>query len=243
MRVFPRPLAASPLHFRKLALGFVALCFLLHPLAVPAHADNPVSEFFSALKDGQSAGRVQAAEVGLRKSLEARQISQQNYNAAAQVSQRLVNQLESKHQGSGTFAWMENRMRNAILSDPPGHASDLQMAAALIYEEAAREVANPPRAGNSPSVTRREESATPAKPPLSREPQNQPPQAEKGSFPSQAIPILVVLIGGVSGLVWLMRRRRKPVNVSYVQVKSPVSAADSPPSEQVPATNRGTDGR
>lgn len=252
MRVFPRPFATTCLHFRKLALGFLAVCFLLQPLAVPAHADNPISEFFSALKDGQSAGRVQAAEYGLRRSFEARQISQQNFNAAETVSQRLVNQLESKHQGSSTFTWMENRMRTAILSDPPNHASDLQIAAALIYEEAAREV-NQPKvgspAGNPSAAPRREASATPAtpatpaKPPLQAEPPNAPFQNEKSSFPSQVIPILVVVIAGIGGLVWFVRRRRKPVNVSYVQVKPPVSTGDAPPSEQVPAANRGTDGR
>lgn len=243
MRVSPRTLAFLHPYLRDLATGFFALWLVLQPLAAPAHADNPISDFFSALKDGQSAGRVQAAEYGLRKSFEAKQISQQYFNAAEQVSQRLVNQLESKHQGSSTFTWMENRMRDAILSDPPAHAGDLQLAAALIYQEAAREAANPSKPGATSSAARHEESALPAKAPRPVEPATLPPAQKKKLPPAQAIAVLGVLIGGISGLVFLMRRRQKPVNVSYVQVKSPVAPADASQSGQVPSTDRGTDGR
>lgn len=244
MRVCPRPLAFLHPYFRSLALGFFALWLVLQPFAGAAHAANPVLDFFSALKDGQSAGQIQAAEYALRQSFQARKISQQYYTAGEAISQRLVNELASKHPDSSVFAWMENRTRDSILSDPPNHASDLQAAANLIYAEAVRETANPPKPGAAASATaRREEPSATAKAPAPIEPASLPLQQKKKLPPAQAITILAVLIAGIAGLVFLMRRRRKPVNVSYVQVKSPAEPAAASQSGQVPATDRGPDGR
>jgi hypothetical protein len=222
---------------------------VLQPLAAPARANNPISEFFSAISDGRSAGRIEAAQFGIRQTFLAKKISQQYFDAADQVSQRLVDELAAQHPDSKTFAWVASHQKELILSDPPNHAADLQIAATMIYQEGLREEANASNpnskpATRTPGAARREEStpaATKATAPF--EPASLPSQPKKKLPPAQAITILLVFIGGIAGLVRLMRRRRKPVNVAYVHVKSPVEPADASQSQPLPAADRGTDGR
>lgn len=237
MRLFPRRRSTSSTILGK----FVGAVFLpwiaIALLSIPARAENPVSEFFSALKDGQDAGRVEAAQYGFRQAPRSPSVSAQYLNAAEAVAQRLVNQLSAKHPGSQTFAWMANHTKDAILSNPSSHASDLQAAANLIYAEAAREAANPATSAANPAATTGPNSQAEI-------PHQLPPLPARQPASSPALPIFLVLLAAViAGALWLKVRRRKATKVSYVEVKSPVPAADASQTAQTFTANRGADGR
>jgi len=215
-------LAFCPPDARRLVLGAVAVCLILAPFAAPLHAQGG---FFAQVKaDGQNAAVFEAADYGLDQQRQAGKLSDHDYELAHQAEQRIMSRFASRHSGNPLFLYYEYTTKAQIINNRLQYGAVLLLAGMQIQQEESR-----PGTISGETTTR-----------AAARPGGQTGAAEQPSnSPRYVLAALGLLIVVGAGYLILGRRGRKPVSVSYVNVKSPPPGdGDLPADGEPPADPR-----